>query len=361
MFDYTMHGNYWGDLPERLGMTVRQDGALVGRFGDHVTLACRNESTTSRNMSTSLSTADRWTTVFTVTVFGHMDSTLCMGLHLDDRGRGGGSAGVSLPSELAGLITLHPQGDTELQVRALSHVPPDLVQSAASAGRLVVTDASVMVAREDDGHNGYALLDDVDALCTSVGRLAEALVHARSRELASWEPPLRRAWAQVAHARGLEIVPPRAVLRGELGGLEVLASCIWESGYRTKVVVRPPEGLPHPWKIEAETRGLFGRLFGRVLGLGFEVTTGDREFDTAFFVQGGSIGALRRALDADARARLLALRRRTAGLRVRGGSLEVWTHQPVVDAAALEELLDACVRAVPGFTPDAPRDRGPFR
>ena len=348
----------WADAPQALGMTVAEDGALVGTWEGRVPVRAVH---VRKRIETH--TRDNWeagTPVGSNTYYYHhdfafsteyratLDPVLLMGMAAlqmppaaptrtgFDPARG---TGIDLHFQ---MLALDPDHLHRMLVPVLAEMLryPDAPTSLRTRS-LVITDRDVSATSSVPDW-----LVDPDALRAGfavVGRVADLVLAWRTQDPAAWEPALRSCWAEVAERRGLRFDPARVAMTGHVRGLpvEVVARLAYEP---TRLTTAFRVGFGHPLGCslslakDAE-RGALGTLFHRFFG-GQDILVGDPAFDAAFVVRGEPVDKVRAVLAPPARACLLGLLARFPAIHVEDDALTFTADELVVSADTLEALVD---------------------
>ncbi|MEO7329496.1 MAG: hypothetical protein ABI193_13010, partial [Minicystis sp.] len=307
----------WGDIPAQLGMTISDKGLLVGKWNNHVELRGLH---TYRMVRSNTSDHHEEKHYYTE-LYALLDPPLLMGLRINEQGALGRAARKLFGTE--DIEVGYPAFDERFLVKGVDAdhvrrlvngpVGVELLRAAGVHPSLWISD--IYATTEYSGYERD--LGKVRVALEAVGRIGEALLAQRARELAPWEPPLRAAWQNVASGWRLTFDPQRARMSGEAHGLPITVGINFENG---RFVTSARFTLPRPPACEIslapqESDGFFSRLFR-----GQDIKVGDPAFDSAFIVKGEPEEVVRSVLTPIARQRLLAIRSR-AGVHLEKGAL----------------------------------------
>lgn len=348
----------WGEIPAQLNMKVGDTGLLEGKWNGHVELRGLHTYRTVRGPAPDHREERHYYTEF----YALLDPALIMGLSIREHGALGQFAG-----KLFGVKDIevgYPAFDERFVVKGVDaeHVKRllngpvgvELLRAAGVHPSLWISD--IYATTEYSGYERD--LGKARVALEAVGRIGEALLATRARELAPWEPPMRAAWQAVAKGWRLSFDPPRANLKGEAHGLPIAAGISFSNG---RFVTSARFTLPRPQPCDISlapqnSDGFFSRLFR-----GQDIKVGDAAFDTAFVIKGEPEATVKAMLTPAARQRLLAVRTRVGEVRLENGDLYLSVPDMILAPEQLDELLrlgfEAAEALSPGCAPGSPYRR----
>lgn len=344
----------WGDCPAALNMTVSETGLLTGTWDGHIPI--RGLHTWELREDSGGKEYYRYYTE----LYAIFEPELLAGMKLYRQAMSSrawtavfGQKDLQLGHESFDKRYHVSAADPDLTRRILSGPPMELLLGAAERQpHLWVSDRYVTV--EYDGYERD--LDRCRSALQDAGRIAVLLVDARRRELAHWEPALRDSWSRIASAWECAFDPVAAKIHGVVRGTEITVETGYFTGLCTRVKVRLREPLGCELSLARQDGdGFFSRLFR-----GQDVELGDPAFDAAFVVKGEPEARVREVLSPLARQWLVALDQRAHAFSLKDDTLTVTARRPVVEAEALEAMLDMCFSAAQTLTAPA-TDGAPFR
>lgn len=183
---------------------------------------------------------------------------------------------------------------------------------------------------------GWGLsFDTLRVAMEDCAHVASALIFARAREPASWEPEVLRGWSSLAGSLGLVFDPHRTELRGTVRGLSATARVDVEGGAHTVVVTELAAPLGLGLSLTRQSDGFLASWFK-----GQDIKIGDAFFDRAFVVKGEPEEQVRRLLKGAPAQRLLTILSRARDVSVQADTLVVSSKR--VEIAELPAMMLQC-------------------
>lgn len=339
----------WGEVPTALGMTVSDGGLLQGTWNG--TIALRGLHTWEKVERYNTEEMYDYDYRYYTELYAILDPQLLMGLRADAQSWSGRTKDAILGQK--DLQVGHPELDRLFKIQAADgdltrRVLREPVASQMIAGvsihpKLWISDHYVTIEYPEYERD----LRRVRSSLEVVGRIAATILDVRQRELASWEPPLRAAWAPVAQAWGMTLDAPRATIRGVIRGAEVTARTDASGSTCVSVV------LPNPLGCDLSLSPQGGDGFFTKIFRGQDIQIGDPVFDDAFVIKGKPEGAVRAVLHPTVRHKLLSILQRASAIKVEGGTLEVWTRWRVMQSEHIDAMLKLTFEAAEALRPQS--------
>lgn len=245
--------------------------------------------------------------------------------------------------------------DQTAALLATPYVADPLVALASARFRPYLSDHTVKLETNTKRFDVAELSRTLDTAVELVHRIVSARMAIGPSAL---QRTLAQAWRPIAEELGLTLDLERYTMSGRCAGMHVEV-CTTQSGasYATTFTVAFDRALGLGLKLERQ--GALSKL-GSMLGMQ-DIQTGDRTFDERFIVKGNPEDAVRAALTAEVRQRLVTLQEQASMLEVEDRYLRAHVGWLVGETAWLRAGITTIAAAGAALTGMSTHASGPYR
>jgi hypothetical protein len=242
-----------------------------------------------------------------------------------------------------------------------NHASAVLVQEPVARALIVARNLGRFIVSDDEAfaqHDGW-VGDGVgfEGFARPLQHVVDALAESRTRNRASWEAEVDRAWGALVDTEGFHYVPEHTVLRASTpAGTVELAVGVVGATLATHARISVARPLGHGIQMtRAGALTSVGKLFGMQ-----DITLGAPMLDDAYVIKATNEQGARATLLAVS-GDLLKLHEAFGEMKVFDGGLDATRTQLLLDRVELTALLRAMLRIADGLAGQSPQPQSAFR